>query len=120
MNSYVPKFVPKDLPLYERDGLMTWYNQRKCKDFLRGTNKHFHKAKIVSFDIIHRQCCGQNVPKHLLKHYKTVDIKSVSEYSTSDQDKILSCAFGTDRKDIFLKEKAIKKHFNTKIKSKNV
>ena len=42
MNSYVPKFVPKDLPLYERDGLMTWYNQRKCEDFLRDTNKHFH------------------------------------------------------------------------------
>ena len=34
MNSYVPKFIPKDLPWYERDGLMTWYDQMKCEDFL--------------------------------------------------------------------------------------
>lgn len=26
MNCYVPKFVPKDLPWYEHDGLMTWYD----------------------------------------------------------------------------------------------
>ena len=45
MNSYVPKSVPKDLPWYERDGLMTWYNQTKCEDFLRDTNKHFQEAK---------------------------------------------------------------------------
>ena len=32
MNSYVPKFRPKDLPWYERDGLMTWYDQMKCED----------------------------------------------------------------------------------------
>ena len=27
VNAYVPKFVPKDVPWDERDGLMTWYNQ---------------------------------------------------------------------------------------------
>ena len=113
MNSYVPKSVPKDLPWYERDGLMTWYNQTKCEDFLRDTNKHFQEAKRVNFDIIHRQCYGEEVPKHLLKQYQTVDDKSVSEYSTSDQDKILPSSFCADRKDIFLflKEKTIKKTF---------
>ena len=45
MNSYVPKSVPKDLSWDERDGLMTWYNQTKCEDFLRDTNKHFQEAK---------------------------------------------------------------------------
>lgn len=38
MNTYVPKFVPKDLPWYECDGLMTWYEQCKCKAFLRDTD----------------------------------------------------------------------------------
>ena len=86
MNSYVPKFVPKDFPWYERDGLMTWYDQMKYQDFLRDTNKYFQEVKIVNFDIIHRQCRGEEVPKHLLKQYQTVDDKSVSEYSTSNQD----------------------------------
>ena len=86
MNSYVPKFVPKDFPWYERGGLMTWYDQMKYEDFLRDTNKHFQEVKRVDFDIIHRQCRGEEVPKHLLKQYQTVDDKSVLEYSTSEQD----------------------------------
>ena len=39
MNAYVPKFVPKDLPGYERDELMTWYRQGTCEEFLRDTDK---------------------------------------------------------------------------------
>ena len=35
MNAYVPKFMPKDPPWYDRGGLMTWCNQGKCEDFLR-------------------------------------------------------------------------------------
>ena len=58
-------------------------------------------TKIVNFDIIYRQCHGEELPKHLLKQYQTVDDKSALEYSTSNQDQILSSAFCTDRKDIF-------------------
>ena len=105
MNSYVPKSVPKDLSWYERDGLMTWYNQMKCEDFLRDTNKHFQEAKKVNFNIIHRQCYGEEVPKHLLKQYQTVDDKSVSEYSTSDQDKIFLVLFAQIEKTFFLRKK---------------
>ena len=28
-NVYTPKFVPNNLPWYERDGLYTWYEQNK-------------------------------------------------------------------------------------------
>ena len=79
MNAYVPKFVPKDVPWDERDGLMTWYNQGTCKDFLRDTDKHFQEAKIINFDIIHRQCCWEEVPKDHLKYYQTVKDKNVSQ-----------------------------------------
>ena len=84
---------------------MIWYNQMKCEYFLKDANKYFQEAKIVNFDIIHRQCCGEEVPKHLLKQYQTVDDKTVSEYSTSDQDKILPSAFHTDRKNFFLRKR---------------
>ena len=33
-NNYVPEYVPENLPWYERDGLLTWYDQEKCKEFL--------------------------------------------------------------------------------------
>ena len=44
-----------------------------------------------------------------MKYYQTVNDKVVSEYPTSDQDKILGSAFRTDREDIFLKKKKINK-----------
>ena len=55
-NSYVVKYVPENLPWYESDGLMTWYDQDKCADFLKDTNKHFREAKIINSDIIYKQC----------------------------------------------------------------
>lgn len=42
----------KNLPRYKRDGLMTWYEQGKCKEFLEDTDAHFRKSKITNFDII--------------------------------------------------------------------
>ena len=121
MNAYVPKTVPNGLKCYESNELMTWYDQCKCEDFSRDTNKHFEKANIVNFDMIHRQYCGEEVPKNLLKYYQIVNDKSVLQCLTSDQDKILSSALSTGRDDIFFEQKAIKKHFNKKkIKSKTI
>ena len=31
--SYIPPFVSLDLPWYERDGLMMWYDQETVKAF---------------------------------------------------------------------------------------
>ena len=111
MNTYIPKFVPKDLPWYERNGLMIWYDQGQCEDFLRDSDKYFREAKIINFDIIQRECRGEEVPKDLLQYYQTVRDKSVSEYPASDQDKIVSSAFRTDRKDIFFEQQNHKKTF---------
>ena len=104
-NTNVPKFIPNKLSWYERNGLMTWYDKIKCENFLRDTDQHFQQAKIINFGIIHRECCGEEVPKNLLKRYQTVNDKSVSDYPTPKQIQILSSAFRTDRKDIFLKRK---------------
>ena len=76
-----------------------WYDQIKCEDFLRDTDQRFQQAKIINFGIIHRERRGEEVPKDLLKHCQTVNDKSVSDYSTPEQDQILSSAFRTDRED---------------------
>ena len=87
MHTYVTHFVLNDIPWYERDRLMAWYNKCKCDHFLRDTDKHFKEVKIVNYDIIHRECRGEVVPKHLLKYYQTVNEGNVSEYPTPEQDR---------------------------------
>ena len=103
-NTCVPKYVPDNLKWYERDGLLTWYDQCKCQDFLRDTDGHFKETKIVNFNIIHRMCRGEEVPKSLLKKYQTLSDEAVSKYPESDQNKILSSVFRTDREDIYFEK----------------
>ena len=40
-NRFVPTYVPNDLPWYERNGLLTLYEQVKCQEFLQNTDSHF-------------------------------------------------------------------------------
>ena len=63
VNNYVPKYVLKDLLWYERDGLMTWYDQVKCEEFLRDSDKHFKTEKVMNFDIIRREVAGEKMPE---------------------------------------------------------
>lgn len=97
--------------------VMRWYDETKCEDFLRDNTKHFQQARIINFDIICREFCGEEVPKDILKHYQTVNNKSVSEYPAVEQDEILSSAFRTDRKDFFESKTVIKTLQKNKIKN---
>ena len=112
--SYVPSFVPQDLPWYKRDDLMTWYDQVKCQDLLRDTDRNFDETKIVNFDKIHKQCRGEVVPNELLKYYQTANQTRVSKYPSDYQENILSSTFRTNRKDIYF-EKTTEKHFKNKL-----
>ena len=44
---YVPDFVPNNLKWYERDGLLTWYDQMKCERFLEDVDNHFANKKLL-------------------------------------------------------------------------
>ena len=80
-NNYVPKFVPspENLPWFEKD-FMYWLDRHRCEDFFKNTNKHFKEAKIVNFDVIHRQARGEPPPsKEHLQEYQTVSEKEVSK-----------------------------------------
>ena len=74
-NNYIPEYVTENLSWYERDGIVKYINQAKCRDFLRDLDSHFKKTKIVNFDIIYRQARGEKVPEELLKKYQTVQNK---------------------------------------------
>ena len=101
VNNYVPKYIPKDLPWYERNGLITYIDQVKCEEFLKDSDNHFKTVRIINFNITQREVAGAKVPEELLQHYKTVQNKSVKKYPKKDYEKFLGGAFRTDKPDIF-------------------
>ena len=42
-NKYVPDYCPPDLPWYERDGLLTWYDQNKYAEFSKNPDEYLTK-----------------------------------------------------------------------------
>ena len=112
MSTYIPKYVPSDLKWYERDGLLTWYGERGCEDFLRDTDGHFKQAKIINFIIIHRECRGEEVPKDVLVGDNEIMMYQVIQ--KMNQKKLFSSAFRTDRQDIYFENNTIEKHFENR------
>ena len=55
-NSYVPEYVPEDLPWYEHDGLITYIDQLKWKEFISDLNAVIKNTKAINFEMIHAQC----------------------------------------------------------------
>ena len=66
---YVPGFVSNDVKWYERDGLLTWYDQMKYERFLQDVNNHFANIKIVNFEIINKWIKGEEVSEWTLRNY---------------------------------------------------
>ena len=73
-NTYIPKFVPNNLPWYERDGLNTWYEQNKFNDFLKDPDKHFENLQINNFDLIFNK---EKLSSQKVKQYQTIDHKKL-------------------------------------------
>ena len=113
-NNYIPEYVSPNLSWYERDGLITWYNQRKCEEFLKNPKEHFDNTKIVNFGIIRREAKGEKVPEDLLKKYQTVTDERTKQYPKKDQKNFLSDALKTKRPDIYFDKDVIVNHFKCK------
>ena len=77
VNKVIPKYIPKNVPWHERDGLNTWFEQGKCSNFFETTNEHFQKTKIINFDIINNKT---DISKENIKQYQTVDHEEILNY----------------------------------------
>ena len=78
-NSYISKKTQKKkYEWYEHD-LMTYIDDLKCENFVLDMDSHFSRAKVVNFDIIHHQCCGDklNNPE---EYYQTIYDKDFVNY----------------------------------------
>ena len=109
-NTYIPQYVPDNLKWYERDGLDTWYQKDKCDGFLEDTDRYFHTAQIINFDIIRNQ---KQLPKNKLKQYQTVNYDKIKKYPSVEQARIPSSIFRSiDRSDLHVMPTVVKNHFS--------
>ena len=107
-NTFVPKFIPDNLKLYERDGLETWYLCNKCSEFLEDKDSPLKNRKIVNFDIINN---GEKMAKQTLMQYRTIDHDEIKKYPEKEQ--IMSSIFrNANRKDMIIEKRTIDTHFN--------
>ena len=111
-NKYIPDYVPDNLKWYEKDGLDTWYKKNKCNEFLEDTDRYFHNAQIINFDIIRNQKC---LPDNKLKQYKTVDYNAIKSYPSLEQTKIISSIFrNINLPDLHVTPDLVENHFQQK------
>ena len=107
-NTFVPKFIPDNLKLYERDGLETSYLCNKCSEFLEDKDSPLKNSKIVNFDIINN---GEKMAKQTLMQYRTIDHNEIKKYPEKEQ--IMSSIFrNANRKDMIIEKRTIDTHFN--------
>ena len=109
-NTYIPENVSDNLKWYERDGLDTWCKKNKCDEFLEDTDRYFHTAQIINFDIIRNQ---KQLPKNKLEQYQTVNYDTIKKYPLSEQARITSSIFrNIDHSDLHATPAVVKNHIH--------
>ena len=78
VDKYIPDAVPKDLPWYKRDDLMTYIDQLKYKRFIFDPDSYLEKAEVIHFDMIHAMC-GHKPQQYSNRHYQTVHTTDVGK-----------------------------------------
>ena len=115
-NTYIPKFVPNNLPWYKKDGLNRWYEQNKCNDFLEDPDKHFENLQINNFDLIFNK---NKLSSQKMKQYQTIEHKEIMGYPKQEREQIMSSGFrNVMRKDMFIQKETLHGHF--KVNSKMI
>ena len=109
-SSYVPEYVLQDLPWYERDGLMTYIDQLKCKEFISDPDVAIRNTKIKNFEMIHAQCRGTH-RTHSNEFCQTVRQKNVAKMPRKDRKKTVSVCLSSERKDVFVEKTLVFSHF---------
>ena len=114
-NKYIQDYCPPDLPWYERDGLLTWYNQNKYAEFSKNPDEYLKNKNVINFDMIIAQCRGDN-RQYSDKHYQTVVINHVKKILQREKKRALGASFHSERKDVNVEKNLALSHFLDKEK----
>ena len=99
-NIYIPDYCPPDLPWYERDSLLTWYDPNKYREFSKDLDNYLKNKKVINFDMIHAQCRGDK-REYSKKHYQTTVIDHVKKMPQKEKKRALGACLRSDRKDLY-------------------
>ena len=112
-NNYIPEYIPRNLKWYERDGLLTYIDKLKCNPdkHSEDPDKRFKETKIINFETIHKQARSEKISDKFFFKNQTITKKRTRLYPKKEQNKFLSSAFRTNRKDIYFQEEVINDHF---------
>ena len=78
-NRIIPEYVPADLPRCERDGLVTYEENRGA---------YLQNLQVVNFDMIHDHCSGTPLSK-TETFYKTVQKKDLKIFRKKKKMELL-------------------------------
>ena len=121
-NKCVPELIPSDLRWYERDGIMTWYDQVKSEQFLEDVNKHFSETKIVNFDMINKSIKGEEISEGLLRDYQTVHKKQVFNHPIHQREKTMYAVLRSSiqRNDVYISKELVDGHLKSPLNDKTI
>ena len=90
-NKYIPTATKTDLKQYEL----------KFKEATDNPDQHFSNVKFVNFDIIYNDIQKSQLEKPH-EEYQTIHKNDFNGYDQKLKDKMLSAAYRSERKDVFL------------------
>ena len=112
----IQNYVPTNPKLYNKNDkfdLDARLKQMTFNEIINDPEYHFKNSYVTNFDLIHNECRGDEL-HFSRKHYETIAYKRFNEEITNktNQEKFISSAIKSERKDIFIEKKIYDEHFN--------
>ena len=118
VNGYIPRYVKPDLKWYERDGLLTYFDQLKYEEYSKDPDSYVSRVNVINFDLIHAQCCGQ-APTNSKQYSQTMTNSHFEGMPSNEKDKAVSTCLRSERPDVFVEKKLTFDHFLNSSKKDN-
>ena len=108
MNKYIPAKGKTEYKWYGHD-LMSYNDDLKYNEFIENTDEHFHLMKIITFDIIHHECSGDEL-EYSKMFYQTIENKDFKNYNNDIKEEAFTSAIKSERKDIYINRALVEKN----------
>ena len=112
----IQNYVPTNPKLYNKNDkfdLDARLKQMTFNEIINDPEYHFKNSYVTNFDLIHNEYRGDEL-HFSRKYYETIAYKRFNEEITNktNQEKFISSAIKSERKDIFIEKKIYDEHFN--------
>ena len=109
-SSYIPPYIKDNLKWYEKEGLITYFQQREYQEFKKNRDAYINETKILNFDIIHHVCRGDKLEK-TIKEHNTVKKERLKQMPPSEKYAAVAPCFRSSNKNIIVERSIAKEHF---------